>query len=166
MSEQIVINSLEFSRNAKVLRGKIAAADLQRLRDYLHSADGVIEYELGGAVDPEGKSLLHLVIKGKLYLKCQRCLEALEHDVDLVSDLLLIENQQEFPEITEENEAVDCILAQAEMDVLALLEEDIILKLPISPRHGTCSVTGHAGGEVSPSVFAPLAALKKSARIN
>ena len=164
MSEQIVINSLEFSRNAKVLRGKIAAADLQRLRDYLHSADGVIEYELSGAVDPEGKSLLHLVIKGKLYLKCQRCLEALEHDVDLVSDLLLIENQQEFPEITEENEAVDCILAQSEMDVLALLEEDIILKLPISPMHGTCSVTVHAGGEATQSVFAPLAALKKSAK--
>ena len=164
MSEQIVINSLEFSRNAKVLRGKIAAADLQRLRDYLHSADGVIEYELSGAVDPEGKSLLHLVIKGKLYLKCQRCLEALEHDVNLVSDLLLIENQQEFPEITEENEAVDCILAQAEMDVLALLEEDIILKLPISPMHGTCSVAGHTGGEAAQLVFAPLAALKKSVK--
>lgn len=164
MSEQIMINSLEFSRSAKVLRGKIAVADLHRLRDYLHSADGVIEYELSGAVDAEGKSLLHLVIKGNLYLKCQRCLEELEHDVDLVSDLLLIENQQEFPEIIEENEAVDCILSQAEMDVLALLEEDIVLKLPISPRHGTCSVTGHASGEAAQSVFAPLAALKKSAK--
>ena len=166
MSEQIVVNSLEFSRNAKVLRGKIATANLYRLRDCLHSADGVIEYELSGAVDPEGKSLLHLVIKGKLYLKCQRCLEALEHDVDPVSDLLLIENQQEFPEITEENEAVDCILAETELDVLALLEDEIVLNLPISPRHetGPCSVTVHAGGESTKSVFAPLAALKKSAK--
>ncbi len=166
MSEQIVINSLEFSRSAKVLRGKIATVNLYRLRDFLRAADGVIEYELSGAVDPEEKSLLHIAIKGKLYLKCQRCLEELEHDVDLVSDLWLIENEKEFPEITEENEGVDCILAETEMDVLALLEEEIILNLPISPRHetGACSVTVHAGGEAAQSVFAPLAALKKSAK--
>ena len=166
MSEQIVINSLEFSRSAKVLRGKIATANLYRLRDYLRSAEGAIEYELSGAVDPEGESLLHLAIKGKLYLKCQRCLEELEHDVDLVSDLLLIENEKELPEITEENDKVDCILAETEMDVLALLEDEIILNLPISPRHetGPCSMTVHAGGETTQSVFAPLAALKKSAK--
>jgi uncharacterized protein len=166
MSEQIVIDSLEFTRSAEVLRGKIATENLHRLRDYLFSTDGVIEYELSGIVDPEGKLLLRLAIRGKLYLKCQRCLGELAHDVDLVSDLLLIEDEKEFPEITEENDAVDCILAETEMDVLALLEEEIILKLPISPRHesGACGVTGHAGDEVARSVFAPLAALKKSAK--
>lgn len=166
MSEQIVIDSLKFTRSAEVLRGKIATENLHRLRDYLFSADGVIEYELSGTVDPEGKLLLRLAISGKLYLKCQRCLGELAHDVDLVSDLLLIEDEKEFPGITEENDAVDCILAETEMDVLALLEEEIILKLPISPRHesGACSVTGHAGDEVARSVFTPHAALKKSAK--
>ena len=166
MSEQIVVNNLEFSRNAKVLRGKIAIANLYRLRDYLHSADGVIDYKLSGEVDAEGNPLLHLAVKGKLCLKCQRCLGELEHDVELVSDLVLIENEQEFPEITEENEDVDCILAETEMDVLALLEEEIVLNLPLSPMHetGACSVTVHAGGEADQSVFAPLAALKKSAK--
>ncbi len=166
MSEQIVIDSLKFTRSAEVLRGKIATENLHRLRDYLFSADGVIEYELSGTVDPEGKLLLRLAISGKLYLKCQRCLGELAHDVDLVSDLLLIEDEKEFPGITEENDAVDCILAETEMDVLALLEEEIILKLPISPRHesGACSVTGNAGDEVARSVFARLAALKKSAK--
>jgi uncharacterized protein len=166
MSEQIVVDSLEFSRSAEVLRGKIATENLHRLRDYLFSADGVIEYELSGAVDAEGKSLLHLAIRGKLYLKCQRCLGELAHAVDLVSDLLLIEDEKGFPEITEEDEAVDCILADAEMDVLALLEEEIILKLPISARHETaaCSMTERAGGEAAQSVFALLAALKKPAK--
>jgi len=166
MSEQIVINSHDFSRSAKVLRGKIAIANLYRLRDYLRSADGAIEYELRGEVDAEGNPLLHLAVKGKLSLKCQRCLGVLEHDVDLVSDLMLIENEQEFPEITEEKQDVDCILAETEMDVLALLEEEIILNLPLSPRHetGACSMTVHAGGAADQSVFAPLAALKKSAK--
>ena len=166
MSEQIVINGLEFSRGAEVLRGKIPIAMLQRLSDYLHSADGVIDYELRGSVDNEGKSLLHLEIKGKLYLKCQRCLEELEHDLDLVSDFLLVDNEKKFPKITEENEEIDCILAETEMDVLSLLEEEIILKLPISPRHETaaCSVSNHVGAGSVQSVFAPLAALKKSAK--
>jgi DUF177 domain-containing protein len=163
MSEQIVVNSLEFSRGAEVLRGKIAIAKLPRLNDYLCSSDGFIEYVLSGVVDPDGKSLLHLVVKGKLCLKCQRCLGELEHHVDLVSNLLLIENGQPFPEITEENEEMDCIPAETEMDVLALLEEEIILKLPISPKHeiGVCNLTAHPGGETARSVFAPLAAFKK-----
>ncbi|HXZ97261.1 MAG TPA: YceD family protein [Burkholderiales bacterium] len=164
MPEQLVINSLEFSRGAGVLRGKIKNGELQRLNDYLYSTDGEIEYELSGTVDPDGKSLLHLAITGKLYLKCQRCLEGLEHDLDLVSSLLLIDNEKAFPEITEENDGIDCIPAETEMDVFALLEEEIILRLPISPRHesGACSVISYAGGGTAQSVFAPLAALKRS----
>ncbi|HMJ49885.1 MAG TPA: YceD family protein [Burkholderiales bacterium] len=165
MSEQLVINSLEFSRGAEVLRGKISNATLRRLSDYLHSTDGAIEYELSGEVDSEGRSLLHLAIRGKLYLKCQRCLEQMEHDLNFVSNLLLIEEGMAFPEVTEEEELIDCIPAKTEMDVLALLEEEIILKLPISPRHeaGACGLTSYARTGTAESVFAPLAALKKLA---
>ena len=165
MSEQLVINSLEFSRGAEVLRGKISNAGLRRLSDYLYSTDGAIEYELSGEVDSEGRSLLHLAIRGKLYLKCQRCLEQMEHDLNFVSNLLLIEEGMAFPEVTEEEELIDCIPAKTEMDVLALLEEEIILKLPISPRHeaGACGLTSYARTGTAESVFAPLAALKKLA---
>jgi len=165
MSEQIMINSLEFSRGAEVLRGKISSGKLERLSDYLYSTQGPIEYELSGGVDPDGKSLLHLAIRGKLYLKCQRCLEKLEHDLDLVSDLLLIENEKQFPEITDESEGTDCILADTELNVLALLEEEIILKLPVSPRHdAACGVASFANSKNVQSVFATLAALKKSTK--
>lgn len=163
MPEQVVVDSLAFARGAKALRGKIPVADLPRLHDYLYSMTGIIEYELRGAVNAQGKPQLHLAIQGKIGLTCQRCLGELEQNVDQVHDLQLIESPNDFPEIAEENPTVDCILAEAELDVLALLEEEIILGLPLSPRHDTavcCINIVDDSSRAGKTAFAPLSALK------
>lgn len=163
MSEQVAVDSLTFARGAEALRGKIPVADLLRLRTYLYSTAGVIKYELRGTVNSRGKPQLHLAIQGRICLKCQRCLGELAQDVDRVCDLLLIENQNDFPEVTEEDETVDCIPAETELDVLTLLEEEIILGLPLSPSHDTaaCRISEeYDGSRAGRTAFAPLAALK------
>ena len=60
MPEQVAVDSLAFARGEEALRGKIPVADLPRLRDYLYSTAGVIEYELRGTVNSRGKPQLHL----------------------------------------------------------------------------------------------------------
>ncbi|MGH8744241.1 MAG: YceD family protein [Burkholderiales bacterium] len=163
MPEQVVVDSLAFARGSKALRGKIPVAELPRLRDYLYSTAGVIEYELRGTVNFRGKPQLHLSIQGRICLKCQRCLGELVHYVDRVGNLLLIENKNDFPEITEENEAVDCIPAEIALDVLALIEEEIILGLPLSPRHdaAACRISEEFdGSRTVRTAFASLATLK------
>jgi uncharacterized protein len=158
-----VVDSLAFARGAKALRGKIRVADLPRLNDYLYSMTGIIEYELRGGVNAKGKPQLHLAIQGKIGLKCKRCLGELEQNVDQAHDLELIESPNDFPEIAEESPTVDCILAEAELDVLALLEEEIILGLPLSPRHdmAVCRINEvYDSSREEKTAFAPLAALK------
>ena len=59
----------------------------------------------------------------------------------------------------------DCILATRDTDVLALIEDEIILRLPISPRHtdAECSIAplDLAGGMERDKPLAALAGLKK-----
>lgn len=62
----------------------------------------------------------------------QRCLGELVHLLDLQTVMLLAENEL-FR--LDETETVDGFLAVSDLDVLALIEDEIILSLPISPRH-------------------------------
>lgn len=62
----------------------------------------------------------------------QHCLGELVHLLDLQTVILLVENEL-FR--LDETETVDGFLAVSDLDVLALIEDEIILSLPISPRH-------------------------------
>lgn len=164
MSARFVIDALDFVRNAGVHHGKITPVELERLQDYLADNHGGFEYTVSGALNGAGNPALRITIKGTINLQCQRCLAGLVHVLDLETDILLARDENELSRF-DEDDSVDGILAIPEMDMLALIEDEIILGLPISPRHpkGECSIgkpTGEdAMGREHP--FATLAALKK-----
>lgn len=165
MGVPVVIDSLDFARNAGVRRGKIAISGFQRLQDYLVNNSGELGYAVIGALDANGRPVLRIDIQGVVSLQCQRCLEELEHMLDIHAELRVAQNEQELQSF-DEDESVDCILTQPEMDVLSLIEDEIILSLPVSSRHeqGECMPGGRQDGKIirEASPFAALAALKKT----
>jgi uncharacterized protein len=168
MSAQILIDTFDFVRNTRTHHGKMALEECMRLKDYLSDSQGKLEYRISGALDKNGKSILRVTIKGTINLHCQRCLGELVHLLDLQTAILLAENENELFRL-DETETVDGILAVSDLDVLALIEDEIILSLPISPRHreGECSTqeptNSNSIGKEHP--FATLAKLKKHTKI-
>jgi uncharacterized protein len=164
MSEQAVVDNLEFARRGTVLQGEVAVADLERLRDYLLSSQGGLKYTLTGRTGAKGEPLLECGIEGGLVLQCQRCLEALEYPLHIASTLKIVEGATQFDDVGDEAEDVDSIPASASMDVLALVEEEILLNLPMSPLHApeVCRGQGAAkpANEERTKPFGALAALK------
>jgi uncharacterized protein len=62
-----------------------------------------------------------------------------------------------------EEDEFDSILAEVQLDVLNQLEEEILLSLPIAPRHepGVCQLAGGMGAQrEEKNPFAVLAKLK------
>ena len=161
----LVIDSVDFACKGEARHGKIAIAGFQRLQDYLVNNSGELEYSVIGVLDVNGRPVLRVDIQGVVKLQCQRCLEELEHVLDIHTELLLAQNEQELQSF-DEDESVDCILAQSDMNVLSLIEDEIILGLPVSPRHeqGDCMPGGREDGKTTreTSPFAALAALKKT----
>jgi uncharacterized protein len=164
MSEQAVVDNLEFARHGAVLRGSLAIAELDRLQELLLSSQGSLHYTLSGKTGTKGESLLECGIDGKLVLRCQRCLEALEYPLHVVSTLRVVKGLTQFDEVGDEDEAVDSIPASTAMDVSALIEEEILLNLPISPLHapGACreQVGAKSVKDERTNPFGALAALK------
>jgi uncharacterized protein len=153
------IDSVDFARNGKEMRGEIAVAELSRVADMLAKSDGSLTYIVRGY--REGDSdMLGVSLHGTCTLRCQRCLGELEYPVNLDSKLNLLPADKLGE--TEENDDVDAIEAESRLDVLALIEEELLLELPFAPRHseGKCaSATNGLQQKVSP--FAVLAGLKK-----
>lgn len=163
MSEQVVIDSLGFALNHDTLSGIVTVVELSRLVDVLHSGTGTLEYTLSGGVNQYGKPVLHCRVKGKLQLQCQRCLEGMEYMLDTQSELVLARDEAELLQLDEQDdEATDAILADAKLNVLALIEDEVLLDLPLAPRHpaGACQVKSAEHGSPGLSPFAVLAKLK------
>ena len=55
--------------------------------------------------------------------------------MDIESRLVLVTNEAELPDIDDEDPDVDVVVASGKLNVLELLEDEIILGLPIAPRH-------------------------------
>ncbi|SFO01747.1 YceD family protein [Nitrosospira briensis] len=162
MSAQLFMDPLDFARNGGTHHGKIALSGLERLQDYLTDNSGEVQYAVTGALNRNAKPMLQIVVRGLISLCCQRCLGKYPHALDLQADLLLARDENELARL-DEDESVDCILATANMDILALIEDEIILSLPLSPRHGEseCSIDRPDSDTAKEKpIFAALAALK------
>jgi len=161
------IDGLEFARNGEKISGEAPLAKMPRLLDVLENSAGILAYTVSGGVDRQGISYLDVNISGNCWLRCQRCLGALEHDVKIETRLLL-RDQAGLDALDEivaggTEEEFDSILAESTLDVLNLLEEEILLSLPIAPKHesGVCRATdgkSEHGDESHP--FAALAKLR------
>lgn len=166
MSEQVTIDSLEFARQGRRLQGEIAVADLERLQESLHSSGGVLHYTLVGKLGENGRPRLVCTVSGKLILVCQRCLGPLEFALAIESTLEPVKGGDGFLPADDEDDLVDTIPADSAMDVQALVEEEVVLNLPIAPMHGIeeCAAADRlrklAPGKVNP--FEALAVLKKN----
>jgi uncharacterized protein len=169
MDARPFIDSADFAANRREISGEVPIAELQRLQDMLESSQGILQYTLQGGVDKQGIPFLDLVVSGQCRLRCQRCLGGLDYPVRLDTRLLL-RDQAELDELDSDiagaaEEEFDSILADKHLNILELLEEEILLSLPIAPKHvlGTCQATDgkNLQGAVK-NPFAVLAELKRS----
>jgi len=162
-STQTVIDSLEFARTGQTLRGSLSLPGLTRLKDSLANAVGTVEFEVTGGQDARSRPILAVSIRGMLYLQCQRCLEALDHPLQVLNTLMLVAaGAGAAGELDDED--VEWIEASRELDVASLVEDEILLSLPYAPRHeeGACRPVGAAIADgATGSPFAALAALKR-----
>jgi len=157
--DQAVVASLEFAREGRFIAGSVPIAKLERLADVLFDRAGSLECELRGGSDDEGKPFLDLRIVGSLNLLCQRCLSSLSYQLDIDSRLMLVAPGAQWPDDEPEGDGPDAIEASVTQAVLPLVEDEVLLALPIAPRHEDCRPPVGAD-EHRPSPFAVLAKLK------
>lgn len=161
----VIQDAHRFAAEARSLNGQVDVANLLRLADVLASTEGSITWNIEGSM-VQGVSgwepRLRLRASGALNLCCQRCLGGMAWALGLERFFHPVRVGEPIPEEELEDETVDAIEIEAELDVVGLLEDEILLSLPVAPRHDNCEQPRPAGGTVKESPFAALASLRGS----
>ncbi len=110
---------------------------------------------------------LHLQAQAQVPLTCQRCLAAETEEVAVDRWFRFVDSEEQAD--AEDEDCEEDLLVQApQFDLLALLEDELIMSLPLVPMHAQCPQPPvlQAGEEAvaePPHPFAALAQLRKPA---
>lgn len=161
MSGGCAIDNVEFARSGRTVNGVLGLAELPRAAEMLGSAR--IEYRLRGYVGPRGKPMLRLKLTGVIGVQCQRCLGALDLEIDQEAVFELRPAESDISDEDLQNDDLDFLVYDREMSVVELVEDEIILGVPVAPKHGDCAVAEKPSGEEGSAKrpFDALASLKK-----
>jgi len=164
MSEQATIDALRFAQEQRRLSGSLRLADFPRLSDVLLERTGSAEYELAGSVNRSARPVIEVEVRAAMILTCQRCLGRFEYKLTRRSQLVIVPDGEPLPDVAEEEPDIEAISASAASNVADLIEQEILLGLPLSPAHedASCADLSAGQGDHPASPFAVLAQLKKS----
>jgi len=167
----MVVDAVAFSRAGRVLEGRRKASEFARLTQGLPvPQDAEITWRVAGRQDGgTGRLWLDVHAQGAVRLVCQRCLGPFALPLRVDNTVGLVKDQAELEALDAldaagEGSDVEYLVADRQLDVLALIEDELILALPYVPRHDICPGAADDPGHrdvTKPSPFAVLEQLRK-----
>lgn len=158
-----IADPFEFARRGAVLEAEVLAGELVRLAEVLRptGAKHVVKYRVEGELRDD-KAFLVLQLEAEVVLSCQRCLGDVTCPVESQAQFLLVCEGDELPDEDLTEDDFDPIHANRNLDVLVLVEDELLLSLPLAPMHEECMMpTGERQDDLA-SPFAVLGKLKRS----
>jgi uncharacterized protein len=162
--EAFLIHPERLSDKPDVRAGSFTPADLERLEDSVASGEGELRYRITALQDKHRRKRLSCIIEGFVFLTCQSSLEAFRHEVAISDRLVLVDDESQLPAVEEESDEEDYLVADEPLDIRDLVEDAVLLSLPMVPRKPGLELEQGALGDPAPakqSPFAALAELKK-----
>ena len=135
-------------------------------------ADSTINWQARAELRPgagdDADVWLHLTASASIPLTCQRCLTAVDSPIKVDQWYRFVATEEIAMAEDDESEE-DLLVMEPQFDLLAVLEDELIMALPVVPMHEVCPVTPQMqSGELraaesaeKPNPFAVLARLKK-----
>ena len=155
-----LINPLRLAKNKERIDGFLNHDILVRLNAILLDNGGQVKYSLCFDFDPSGICRITTSIDTEILLNCQRCLEPVNTQIRKCSTLGLYRNLEEFNKL--ENDYEPLQLHEELISLELLVEEEILLAIPLAPTHGNKScIKSQAAMKTNLNKENPFSALKK-----
>ncbi|NBX13702.1 MAG: DUF177 domain-containing protein [Betaproteobacteria bacterium] len=173
------LDILAFARAGATAQGLLSLADLARLSGESMPEDAAelthlrVTWRAIGECKAQAGApeqvWLHLSAKVTMPVQCQRCLTAVQTEV-LADRSFRFVSDEASAEAQDDEAEEDLLVLSQDLDVVALLEDELILSLPLVPRHVECpqalpasasDAAFEAALQARPKPFAALADWKK-----
>ncbi len=133
--KQILPVHLNFAQKAKIgfeIKGKCLIKQFKRLKSVLASEQGeamvTLKFDRAGPIP-----FVIGQISVEMQFKCQRCMNTMSKEMDIHFKLGFVQNDTQMERLPEEYEPY--LLTTDENHLLDMLEEEILLALPLVPTH-------------------------------
>jgi uncharacterized protein len=126
--------------------GSCALVELDRLCDEAHgearpAALERMEWHATGELRPqrgaEPQVWLHLEGQARLALVCQRCLQPVEAALQATRSFQFVAGEEQAAAVDADSED-DVLALTRTLDLIGLVEDELLLALPLVPRHEVC----------------------------
>ncbi|MCX2981381.1 hypothetical protein EYC98_10945 [Halieaceae bacterium IMCC14734] len=117
--------------------GNLALPKMERISTLLASTEGSVEAECVFSKDEENRSVIDISVRATVEITCQRCLEPMPLELVAENRLALVADDDEAKALPERLEPL--LLEDENCDLWSLVEDEIILKLPIVGYHDTAA---------------------------
>ncbi|BFM07152.1 YceD family protein [Halioxenophilus aromaticivorans] len=147
------------------LGGIVPLNKLERLNSALVRDDGVVNVDLSFTTDERAHRVVDGQISATVYVQCQRCLGELEQSVHSDVHLALVAGEAQAQALPKDLDPWTVVDASA--DLYHLIEEEILLALPMVAYHQTQCVepelysSKHEGSEQEEPVRNPFSVLEQ-----
>ena len=97
----------------------------------------------------EPHQMMELALKGRLHLICQRCLQACAVDLDEKRRFIFLATESQADDYPLEDEDQEPLVASQQFNLLETIEDEILLSIPLIPKHpeGFCEPHASVFGE-------------------
>ena len=157
------IDTRRFCNDGASLLGTFTEADLTRLAAEVLPGTGFSVVWTASGVSPD---LLDLTLKANVQMKCQRCLGAMAEPIDASYRFQFVQDEATAQAQDEAQDEVDTLVHSRQFDLHELIEDEMLMALPIVSLHEVCPEAGAAAFlplELKPNPFEVLKKLKSVA---
>lgn len=142
------IDPWHWCAQGKALQGRLALQECTRLVPLLASPGGEAAFTLEFLIDADQRAIIRGTVRAELQLTCQRCLEAMGCSVAEAFELALVGRVDEANRLPEHLEPV--LLEGEWLEPRQVIEDEIILALPTTPRHAPDECAVRSSGRDAP----------------
>ena len=154
------INFFNFAKKEVKLNGDYKVSELSRLSDIASNENDKFEVDLFFHLENGKIPCVEGIIKSKLVLNCQRCLDNLQLDLKVLFDIAFARNELQASSLDDKFE-IYLIGDDEELDTKDLITDEILLSIPMAPSHNyDCGLKTDKGNIVEEVLEHPFDVLK------
>ena len=128
------INFFNFAKKEVKLNGDFKVSELSRLSEIASNENDKVEVDLSFRLENGRIPCVEGIIKLKLVLNCQRCLDNLEMDLRVTFGIAFTRNESQTYNLDDKFE-IYLIGEEEELDTKNLITDEILLSIPMAPSH-------------------------------
>jgi uncharacterized protein len=180
----------DFAKSGRQAAGALRVSQMPRMLAEVPpdapDRDSVFTWQAEGSTQPElqddgtdaPQPYLRLAVHGSIWLTCQRCLAPYSQHLDVDATYRIVATEEEADEYPLDDDEIDVIVGSRQFDLVDLIEEELLLSMPLVPKHNVCpethesllpegaadsdAIEDEAGEDEKPNPFAVLEKLKGS----